>query len=217
MSLANAAWRVCLGLAVASCAPTPSPSVQAPTPSSTRSATATSSTVPGKTANATPEATSEELPNPGGTCSAGQFVLGKPLTFYGYGSAGYALLFVRQSIRNAGADCVLQLPEAIGVASIAGAFQAVPVQITRDPASINVAAGQTVSIVLGDSWWLGIFTEAGETARLAPPCEGRVTDVHRVAYPFASGSIEIGLDVPWHEVCSAPPSVTVTVDDTGAP
>jgi hypothetical protein len=137
------------------------------------------------------------------------------LTFPGYASAGYALLFVGQSIRNAGPDCVLELPATIGVASAAGAFEAVPVQITRTPTSINIISGQTVSMVLGDDWWLGAFTESGETAMPAPTCEGKIVDVYRVEYPLASGSIEIGLDLPWREVCSAPPSITVTVDDKG--
>lgn len=213
--IATVAARLCLGLAVASCVPTMPKSTQAPTLLPTTTTPSPPVTEPGETANPTPVATSAALPNPGGTCSAGQFVLGKPLTFPGYASAGYALLFVGQSIRNAGPDCVLKLPETIGVASAAGAFQAVRVQITRTPTSVNIASGQTVSIVLGDSWWLGAFTETGESALPAPTCQGKVLDVHRVEYPFASGSVEISLDLPWREVCLAPPGVTVTVYDRG--
>jgi hypothetical protein len=49
----------------------------------------------------------------------------------------------------------------------------------------------------------------------APACGGEIRDIDRVVYPFASGTIDIGLDISWGAVCTAPPSITVTVEDTG--
>jgi hypothetical protein len=101
------------------------------------------------------------------------------------------------------------------VASEAAAVIVMPTQITRKPSLVDIHAGQTVSIVLGDSWWTGMTDEAGASVMPAPTCDGKIRDIDRVVYPFASGTIDIGLDISWGEVCTAPPSVTVTVEDTG--
>lgn len=155
------------------------------------------------------------LPNAGGTCDASQFAAGKPVTGYGYGALGSTLVFVGISIRNDGPDCELQLPQLVGVASEAAPVIVMPTQIPRKPSLVDIHAGQTVSIVLGDSWWTGMTDEAGASMMPTPRCDGKVRDINRVVYPFASGTIDIGLDISWREVCTAPPSVTVTVEDTG--
>jgi hypothetical protein len=139
------------------------------------------------------------------------------LEFPGYGAAGYALWFAGQAIRNTGPACVLKVPEVIGVGSGTGTTEALPVQITTKAKSLDIEAGQMISIVLGDDWWLGFHNEAGETVEPAPRCEGKIGDVDRLDLPFASGTVEIRLDRPWREVCAAPPSVTVAVDQTVNP
>lgn len=83
------------------------------------------------------------------------------------------------------------------------------------PATIEIAPGQSIAIVLGASWWLGIATDIRTSALPTPPCEGMISDVHRVAFPLASGRIEIdwaGSSLTWRHVCSAPPSITVQVE-----
>lgn len=193
-----------LGLVIAACMPTP-------VPDSSRDATGVASGTP----MPLPSATAAELPSAGGTCSAAQFVTtSSPTPFPGFATLGYALVFVEQRMRNAGERCLLQLPDVIGLASGSGDFLPVPVRITTSPTSIDIAPGESISIVLGASWWLGVSTDTGATALPTPPCDGRISDVGRVEFPLASGSIEIAWGSPWiwRDVCMVPPSVTVTLD-----
>jgi hypothetical protein len=48
---------------------------------------------------------------------------------------------------------------------------------------------------------------------LGAPCTGPISDVTRVEFPLAFGSIQIELGTVWHEVCSSPASVSVAVED----
>lgn len=205
-------WSIWLGLVVASCtsiAPLPT---QPPSASPTSTFATPLVTFPSVAPSGTALASTAELPDPGGTCSAGQLVQGRPTTFPGYGSAGYMLQFVAQPVRNTGEGCTLQLPGTLAVATATGAFQPVTVSITRRPTAVDFEAQQVLLLVLGDHRRVGVYTDTGATALPAPPCGGAISDVARIAFPLAEGSIEIDLDTIWREVCSSPPSMTVTVD-----
>jgi hypothetical protein len=184
--------------------------------------------VPSPTETATPLA----LPNPGGTCSASQFVLGKATLSPAYGTLGTTAVFVIQLLRNAGADCVLALPKIIGLAAATGPFEAVRVpngghEVCRKaapgtgldreckyvyPTSFMVRSGQSVRVVLGASWWNGDRDENGKPLFSPPPCVDPISDVTRAEFPFASGSIEFGWDTVLKEVCTSPTSVSMEVE-----
>lgn len=162
-------------------------------------------------------ASSAPLPNPGGTCSASQIVLGAATYGYGFGSFGTMVVFVTQPLRNVGGDCVLHLPVVIGVAPPTGPFVSVTVidagttMLSGDNSpemSARIRSGESMSIVLGDSWW---GDPNGIPSGSAPPCAGGIRDVTRVEFPFASGTKQIDLPTTWREVCSSPASVTVTL------
>ncbi len=161
------------------------------------------------------------LPNPGGTCSVGQIVVGKVVGFGGYAALGYADWFVRVPLKNVGGDCVLHLPTVLGVAPATGPFSAVSVTDAGTTTaagdnspkqSATIRAGHSLSIVLGDSWYLGDVV--GQTA---PPCLNPVSDVARITFPLAIGSLQIELPTvggraPFKEVCSSPASMTANID-----
>jgi hypothetical protein len=163
----------------------------------------------------TEKASSAQLPSPGGTCSADQFVLGEPVAGPGYGTLGTMVVFVIQPIRNRGEECLLELPSAIGVASAYGPFHAVSIRNAVPGTSWKIGAGRSKSLVLGGSWWTGVRGEDGKPVFTAPPCADPVHDVTRVEFPLARGTIEIDLPTPWEwqEVCSSPGSVTVDVEN----
>jgi len=160
----------------------------------------------------TEAASPPQVPSPGGTCSASQFVAGKATSDYGFGTLGTTVVFVTQPLRNDGPDCVLKLPETIGVASATGPFRMVGVVNAGTATSYPVKSGESLSIVLGGSWWVGVRPDNG-TPLPAPPCAGPISDVSRVAFPFSSGNIQIDLDITWHEVCSSPASVSLTIKE----
>lgn len=170
--------------------------------------------MPGPTATPIPTgiALSAPLPNPGGTCSASQFVLGTPTHGYGFGTLGSTVVFVTVPLRNAGGNCVLELPEMIGVAAATGPFHAVPVIRTGTATAWASESGQSLPIVIGASWWVGVRDANGNPVRSAPPCADPIFDVTRVELPFAFGSTVIDLPTTWHEVCSSPASVSVTLE-----
>jgi BNR/Asp-box repeat len=150
------------------------------------------------------------LPSAGGTCSASQFVLGTPTYAYGFGTLGTTVVFVTQPLRNAGGSCVLDLPEMIGVAAATGPFHSVPVSKAGTATAWASGSGQSLPIVIGASWWVGVRDENGNPVGSAPPCSDQIFDVTRVELPFAFGSTLIDLPTTWHEVCSSPASVSVT-------
>jgi hypothetical protein len=146
--------------------------------------------------------------NPGGTCSAGQFVVGTPLDGGpGFGAMGTSDDFVTVPLHDVGGDCVLNLPAAINVASANVPFQAVKVLNAGVVTAFSVSADGNVSIVLGDSWPLHPAA-SGEGALNS--CGRAITDATRVEIPFASGSLQIDLGTVWPEVCPDPPSVSMT-------
>ena len=156
-------------------------------------------------------ASSAPLPNPGGTCSATKFVLGTPTYSYGFGTLGSTVVFVTVPLRNRGASCVLDLPEMIGVAAATGPFHTVPVTKSGTVTAWASESGQSLPIVIGASWWVGARDANGNAVGSAPPCADSIFDVTRVELPFAVGSTVIDLPTTWHEVCSSPASVSVTL------
>jgi hypothetical protein len=149
------------------------------------------------------------LPNPGGTCSAGQFVVGTPVDDGpGFGTFGSTDDFVTLPLRDVGGNCVLRLPTTIGVAPATGPFAAVNVLNSGVVTAFSVTSGGNVSIVLGDSWFIrSVFAQTGRTP---PACAGAISDVSRVEIPLASGSLQIDLGTVWPEVCPDPASVSLT-------
>lgn len=212
----NRAARLALGLVIAACTgsqvPPPTPT-HASSPETSTPASNPSSAIP----SLIPIATTADLPDPGGTCAADQLVaVSSSTAFPGYAALGYAVVFVQQRLRNAGEGCLLQLPGTIGVADEGGDFQPVPVKISIRPTWLDIAPGQSISIILGASWWLGASTDSGTTAFPPSPCEGKISDVSRVEFPLASGRIQISWDRSraWRDVCTTPTNITVTVHES---
>ncbi len=176
-----------------------------------------SSTTPSATFPVAPTSTvvaPSQVPSAGGTCSESQFVPGKATSAPGLGSVGTTSVFVTQPLRNTGGVCVLGLPRAIRVASASGLFQSVTVVNAGTATSFTIRSGQSVSIVLGAWWSTGGSTESG-TPLAAPLCIDPISDVTRVEFPLARGSIQIDLGTVWHQVCPSPASLSVTVEDQG--
>jgi len=198
-SLAVGAWRRDLAVVIA------------PSPTPTAAPTATGSPAP--------------LPSPGGTCSAGQFVLGTATNGYTFGAAYWRHTYLDQRLRNAGGACVLNVPAMIGVASATGPFQAVRVNNVGykvcgnsachyvSPPSYKIRSGQSLTIGFDTSWWVGANDANGMPLYTAPPCPGAVKDVTRVEFPLASGAVMIDLGTVWREVCASPVSVSITVEN----
>ena len=166
------------------------------------------------------------LPNPGGTCSASQFVVGQATSEYVSSTVVTNHVGVWQPLRDAGADCVLALPKVIGLAAASGLFEAVEVAnlgqeickkaapgtgLDREcrfvyPTSFQVQSGQTVTIELNASWWLG-----DSASQTPPPCAGTISNVTRAEFPLASDAIDFDWDTTVEEVCTSPTSMSVTV------
>ena len=147
------------------------------------------------------------LPNPGGTCSANQFVVGTPVdNGPGFPTLGTGDDFVTIPLHDVGGDCVLHLPPTIGVASATSPFHAVPVLNAGVVTAFSVPARGNVLIVLGDSW----FLPSTQSVRTPPACPAAISDVTRVEIPLASGSLQIDLGTVWPQVCPDPASVSMT-------
>jgi hypothetical protein len=164
-------------------------------------------TSPAPSPSPTELASSDPLPNPGGTCSASQFVLGKQTWGYGYGTIGTTVVFGTVPLRNVGADCVMALPTVIGVAAASGPFHAVAVRNTSPVTSWGSGSGQSLPIMLSASWPVG-----GQPSFSAPPCTDPIDDVSRIEIPLATGAIELDLPIVLHEVCTSPASVSMTFE-----
>jgi hypothetical protein len=152
------------------------------------------------------------LPNPGGTCSASQIELGTATYSYGFGTLSSTVVFVTVPLRNAGPNCLLDLPATVGVAGASGPFHAVSATRTGTVTAWASESGQTLPLVLGASWWVGFRDANGNAVGSAPPCLDPILDVTRLELPFASGSAVIDLPTTWHEVCSFPASVSITLE-----
>jgi hypothetical protein len=154
---------------------------------------------------------SDTLPNPGGTCSAGQFSIGAPTLSYGYSTFGSALVFVTVPFRNQGTSCVLALPRAFGVAPAIGPFHAAPAVNAGLATSWASEPGDSMHVVIGAWWWVG-GNANGTPVASAPPCAEPIFDVARLEFPFATGHAVIELPTTWREICSSPPSLSVTIE-----
>lgn len=164
--------------------------------------------------SATPSSAS--LPNPGGTCSASQLVLGSATAGFTFSAAYYRHAYFTQSLVNHGPTCVLKTPKIIGLAPNDGVYQAVDASDIGKyvtPRSFSIRAGQAFSIEFSISWWVGATDGSGNQLLSPPPCSGAVHDVVQVAFPVGSGAILIDLNsvigaagssIPWHEVCASP-------------
>jgi hypothetical protein len=155
---------------------------------------------------------SAELPNPGGTCSASQFVAGTPTYSYGFGTLNTTVVFVTVLLKNAGASCVLALPRTVAVANAIGPFHLVPMSNASPVTSWASGPGESLPLVIGASWWTGARDSNGDPIGSQPSCADPVADVTRLAFPFATGTSVIDLPAVWREVCSSPPSLSVTFE-----
>jgi hypothetical protein len=167
--------------------------------------------LPAPATSPTELASSDPLPNPGGTCSASQIVVGSPTWGYGFGTLGTTAVYGTLPLRNIGGACVMQLPAVIGVAAATGPFHAVAVRNTGIATAWSSGSGESVPIMLGASWWIGGQSDNG-TPLPAPPCNYPIYDVSRVEIPLATGTIAFDLPIVWHEVCSSPASVSITFE-----
>lgn len=165
---------------------------------------APASTIPTQRASMSPSY--PPLPAAGGTCSAGQFVLGTATSGPAYGPIGTTVMYATQPLRNRGASCQLVLPKTVGVVSATGRFVAIDVAETGTLTS-HIGAGQSLSLILSARWPSGGTLASGAT----PPCHDPVEDVNRVVIPLASGTIQIDLNPTWHEVCPGPASVSLAL------
>lgn len=182
--------------------------------------TSPSATVPAVTPRPTATISPAQLPSAGGTCSASQIVVGKSTYGYGYGTIGTTSVYVTLPLGNVGGDCVLHLPAMIGVAPVTGPFEAVSVEDNgtesatgeNSPAqSARIGSGRSLSIVLGAWWQIGILGPDKGTPFPAPPCLNPISDVTRVAFPLATGSLQVELPTAFKQVCSSPASTSVTI------
>jgi hypothetical protein len=192
--------------------------LSSPLPSAPRSA----AVAPSATSTATPSASeiafTVQLPNPGGTCTASQFVLGSVTSEYEPSVLFYRHVGLFQPMRNAGGDCVLKLPSMIGLLSSAGSWEAVRAtnggtEVCVDaspgtgvertchfvyPPSYMIRSGQSVSIEASVSW-------PEDSPYSLPPCPSLLQDVTRVEFPLAVGSLDINFEsqVHWKIICSS--------------
>ena len=160
----------------------------------------------------------QSLPDPGGTCSVGQLKVGPATWGPGYGAIGTTSSFVRIPLTNIGADCVLDLPQVLGVAAAAGPFLAVPVNDSGtktasgqyNPSQTSaIRAGWSLSITVGDWWYSGAPLSSNPR-----PCTNAIAGVSRILFPVANGSLEVDLPTTFDVVCASPSSMTVGIDLT---
>lgn len=187
---------------------------------------------PTPTPSPTEIASSAPLPNPGGTCSASQFVVGTATSGYSFSTALTRHAYLNQPLRNAGGSCVLAVPAMIGLGSATGPFLAVRVNNVGyevcvnnachylSPPSYTIRSGQSLTLGLSVSWWVGANDANGIPLYTPPPCPGVVKDVTHVEIPLASGTLlvdletsihEAGSSIPWRQVCSSTDSIPVTI------
>jgi hypothetical protein len=160
-----------------------------------------------------------ELPNPGGTCDASNFVARPSTSTYDMSTIASRMASAFEPLTNTGPACVLAVPPIVGMAGATGPFSAIGVSSegqdvcvksackTIYPASYAVPSGTAVEISLR-AWWPWDLSAA-----TAPPsmCAHPMTDVTRADVPFAFGDIAFAWDVPFHEVCPMAARVGITV------
>lgn len=181
---------------------------------------------------ATPYGTDDgfALPNSSGTCSSEQLQSGTARSHFASSTLLTTHLVVSMPIRNAGAPCDLAIPSVLGFASNGGPFRAVDVvnggrqecvdtpQATVDrectfvyPKTHSIQSGDSVRVFLNATWWS--WDESGQASATRPPCTGSLRNITEVRFPVASGHIEFGWDIPIEEICLAPPSLSITIEE----
>ena len=145
--------------------------------------------------------------------------MGKATYSYGYAAINSTSVYVTLPLGNVGDDCVLHLHAVIGVASAAGPFQAAMVEDNGTESatggslaqSASIRSGGSLNIVLGAWWEVAILQPENGTPFPAPPCLNPTSDVTRVEFPLATGTIQIKLPTVFKQVCSSPASVSLTI------
>jgi hypothetical protein len=227
VTFTNADWMkrrpatlVTIAFLVIACTPAP----PTPIPSEAAASPVASPRLQPTSAAATPPVSptaAADLPDPGGTCTSTQFVLGTATAAYPFGHLYDRSVDFMQPVRNDGPACVLALPKIIGVASSASAFQAVSavnagVQTCAKtvckqayPTSFAIAAGQSFALDLAAGWCdPDCLARSG---RSPAPCSAQIRDVARAEWPLAEGAVEINLSVVVYEVCASPATIAVWV------
>jgi hypothetical protein len=142
------------------------------------------------------------------SCTPDQLVPGGTTHAFGAASLGTRSEYVTQSLHNTGAACTFGLPTSVAAAAATGAFTSVPVTNAGQATSFHIAEGATVSVVIGGWWQIPGMQPAGTT----PLCHGSIANVTRVTVPLASGDLAIALGVTWPRICTAPASMSITLN-----
>jgi hypothetical protein len=158
-----------------------------------------------------PTATALDLPAPGGTCAADQLARGKVVSGYSFSTLNTRVAYVIWVLSNTGADCILQLPKVVALASTTGDFQAASAinqgqeQCAKNecrtvyPESFKIRTGHAFSLELRASWFdEDMLAGSGQTP---PPCGGAILGVTRAEFPLASGRIDVQWETPFERVC----------------
>jgi hypothetical protein len=163
-----------------------------------------------------------QLPNPGGTCTASQFVEGPPGSSYNFSTLFSRVADAWQPLTNVGDACVLAVPTTVGMAAADSPFEPIALpnagqqvcknNICKDvyPASYRIASGDAVTLWLRASW----PRNYGEGTPLPSSCQHPLSDVTRAMFPFASGAIAFTWETPFHEVCLGAASIGITVGNS---
>lgn len=202
--------------------------VSTPRPASPRPSTPPTVATAQAAAVPTPTSTAVHvvLPDPGGTCSASQFVVGEATSQFTFSTLYSRHVIVDQPLTNTGAPCSLALPKVIGLASATGPFAAVEIPnmghdvcVNGDchyvyPTSFEIRSGQTVNLVL-NAWWWSPGRSDSATDPPAPPCGVAIDDVMRAEFPMAAATmIEVKWDTVLEEVCSSRVTMNITIEAT---
>jgi hypothetical protein len=160
-----------------------------------------------------------ELPNPGGTCQASQFVAGPPTSGYDMSTIVSRMATAFQPLTNTGAACVLAIPAIVALAGATGPYTAIGLSSegqdvcvksscgTIYPSSYHVASGASIELSVRAWWAIDL-----DIATAPPPsCTQPLLDVRRADIPFASGDVEFTWEIPLRQVCPRQARLGITV------
>jgi hypothetical protein len=191
------------------------PTARVPTTAVTASTAVPSPSTP--TPTATAAAAAVQLPAPGGTCDASQFVAGTPSSTFDFSTFVSRVAEAVQPLTNVGDECVLSVPKTIAMAATTGSFVAIALPNAGDdvcvndackyiyPESYKVPSGAAVQIMLR-VWW-----PSDPNSATTPPalCARPIADATRAVFPFASGEVAFSWDIPFHQVCPLAGSIGI--------
>lgn len=109
-------------------------------------------------------------------------------------------------VENTGGSCTIEVPAKIVVQNSEGA-EAVVGLLGKVAKSFSIAAGGRVSLVLEADW----LVSGGPPPGAVYKCEAPIEAVTSLELPTASGRLAIELGTTWHQVCTSPASVWMTV------